>query len=132
MAPPSSSPPPPHVAEAAFLRRVFPFILVANYAVGVYMLLTTSKKDSAKKAPAEPVETTKSVLPDKKPEGSVPAPVKVLPPIPEQEQLELFQWVLEEEESQANKPTDKTKKKKIHEEKALLKQYIQAKSVPSI
>ncbi|XP_065019660.1 uncharacterized protein LOC135645320 [Musa acuminata AAA Group] len=131
-------PPPPSAAKKGFLRRVIPFLLTANLAVGVYVLLRTSKKESTEKdeeavgeVPASPVATIKPVIPDKEQVvGSIPAPVKVLPPIAEQEQRELFQWILEEKRKV--KPGDRVEKKKIDEEKALLKQFIRAKSIPMI
>lgn len=71
------------------------------------------------------------MIPDEKPvAGPIPAPVKVLPPIAEQEQRELFKWILEEKRKV--KPSDRAEKKKIDDEKALLKQFIGAKSIPSI
>ncbi|CAL9107487.1 unnamed protein product, partial [Musa textilis] len=93
----------------------------------VYVLLRTSKKESTEKdeeavgeVPASPVATIKPVIPDKKQViGPIPAPLKVLPPIAEQEQRELFQWILEEKRKV--KPGDRAEKKKIDEEKALLK-----------
>ncbi|URE29954.1 hypothetical protein MUK42_17586 [Musa troglodytarum] len=131
-------PPPPSAAKKGFLRRVLPFLLTANLAVGVYVLLRTSKKESTEKdeeavgeVPASPVATIKPVIPDKKQViGPIPAPLKVLPPIAEQEQRELFQWILEEKRKV--KPGDRAEKKKIDEEKALLKQFIRAKSIPMI
>ncbi|CAD5163332.1 unnamed protein product [Musa acuminata subsp. malaccensis] len=131
-------PPPPSAAKKGFLRRVIPFLLTANLAVGVYVLLRTSKKESTEKdeeavgeVPASPVATIKPVIPDKEQVvGSIPAPLKVLPPIAEQEQRELFQWILEEKRKV--KPSDRVEKKKIDEEKALLKQFIRAKSIPMI
>ncbi|THU68545.1 hypothetical protein C4D60_Mb08t05020 [Musa balbisiana] len=93
----------------------------------VYVLLRTSKKESTEKdeeavgeVPASPVATIKPVIPDKEQVvGPIPAPLKVLPPIAEQEQRELFQWILEEKRKV--KPGDRAEKKKIDEEKALLK-----------
>ncbi|XP_009412220.2 uncharacterized protein LOC103993763 [Musa acuminata AAA Group] len=131
-------PPPPSAAKKGFLRRVIPFLLTANLAVGVYVLLRTSKKESTEKdeeavgeVPASPVATIKPVIPDKEQVvGPIPAPLKVLPPIAEQEQRELFQWILEEKRKV--KRGDRVEKKKIDEEKALLKQFIRAKSIPMI
>ena len=61
---------------------------------------------------------------------SLPAPVKVWPPIPEHEQRELYKWILEEKRKV--KPINSAEKKKIDEEKALLKQIIRAESIPSL
>ncbi|CAD5183296.1 unnamed protein product [Musa acuminata subsp. malaccensis] len=129
---------PPAAAKKGFLRRVLPFMLTANLAVGVYAFLSTSKNESVEKDAevagevlAAPVAATESVIPDAKPvAGPVPAPMKVLPPIAEQEQRELYKWMLEEKRKV--KPSDRAEKKKIDDEKALLKQFIGAKSIPSI
>lgn len=55
-------------------------------------------------------------------------PVKVLEPIPEDQQRELFSWMLEEKRKV--KPRDREEKKRIDEDKAILKQFIRAKSIP--
>lgn len=51
-------------------------------------------------------------------------------PIPEDQQRELFKWILEEKRK--IKPRDAKEKQKIDEEKALLKNLIRSKSIPSI
>ncbi|KAL1218338.1 hypothetical protein V5N11_028049 [Cardamine amara subsp. amara] len=56
-------------------------------------------------------------------------PVKVArKPIPEDEQRELFKWILEEKRK--IEPKDRKKKKQIDEEKAILKQFIRAEKLP--
>jgi hypothetical protein len=60
----------------------------------------------------------------------VPEPVKIQQPIPEDRKLELFQWMLEEKRK--IKPKDHQEQKQIDEEKAILKQFIRSKSVPSL
>lgn len=57
-------------------------------------------------------------------------PVKVREPIPVDQQRELFKWILEEKRK--IKPKDREEKKRIDEEKAILKQFIRAKSVPNV
>lgn len=57
-------------------------------------------------------------------------PVKVREPIPEDQQCELFKWMLEEKRKL--KPKDREEKKQIDEEKAILKQFIRAKSIPQL
>ncbi|XP_010489165.1 PREDICTED: uncharacterized protein LOC104702749 [Camelina sativa] len=58
-------------------------------------------------------------------------PVKVArKPIPEDEQKELFKWILEEERKM--EPKDRTEKKRIDEEKAILKQFIRADRIPKL
>lgn len=49
-------------------------------------------------------------------------------PIPEDQQRELFKWMLEERRKV--KPKNAQEKKRIDEEKAILKQFIGAKSLP--
>lgn len=57
-------------------------------------------------------------------------PVKVREPITEDQQLELFKWMLEEKRKV--KPKDPEEKKRIDEEKAILKQFIRAESIPQL
>lgn len=54
----------------------------------------------------------------------------VLEPVHEDQQRELFKWMLEEKRKV--KPTDPEERKRIDEEKAILKQFIRAKSLPRI
>lgn len=49
-------------------------------------------------------------------------------PIPEDEQRELFKWILEEKRKV--EPKDRKEKKQIDEEKAVLKQFIRAERLP--
>lgn len=56
-------------------------------------------------------------------------PVKVArKPIPEDEQRELFKWILEEKRK--IEPKDRKEKKQIDQEKAILKQFIRADKLP--
>lgn len=55
-------------------------------------------------------------------------PVIVREPIPENQQRELFKWMLEEK--RRVKPKDQEEKRRIDEEKAILKHFIRAKSIP--
>ncbi|KAG4970170.1 hypothetical protein JHK85_036591 [Glycine max] len=57
----------------------------------------------------------------------VTTPVKVQAPIPE-EQCEIFQWMLEEKRKL--KPKNPLEKKQIDEDKAILKHFLRAKSIP--
>ena len=56
--------------------------------------------------------------------------MKLWEPILEDQQHELFKWMLEEKRN--IKPKDPVEKKCIDEEKAILKQFIRAKPIPSI
>lgn len=87
-------------------------------------------EEAAKTVPAAPV-AIEPATPDKKTVvATITPPTKVLPPITEQEQRELFKWILEEKRKV--KPNTRDEKKRIEEEKALLKQLIRAKSIPKI
>lgn len=74
-------------------------------------------------APDTTVENTKAPLPS-------PQVAKVCEPIPVDKQRELFKWILEEKRK--IKPRDPEEKKQIDEEKAILKQFIRAKSIPNL
>ena len=80
---------------------------------------------------APPVETTAPVPVTEKPLPSPPitAPVKLRDPIPENQQREIFKWLLEEKRKA--KPSNPEEKKRIDEEKAILKQFIRASSIPT-
>ncbi|XP_007012847.2 PREDICTED: uncharacterized protein LOC18588403 isoform X2 [Theobroma cacao] len=60
----------------------------------------------------------------------VATPPKVLEPIPEDQRRELFEWILEEKRKV--KPKDPEERKRIDEEKAILKQFMRSKSMPRI
>lgn len=59
-----------------------------------------------------------------------PTPPAVKDPLAEDQQRELFQWILDEKRKV--KPKDREEKKQINEEKAVLKQFIRAESIPSL
>ena len=94
------------------------------------------KKDTAEEVskaaaniPSTPIVTTPT------PEEAVFSPstterVKVHQPIPQDQQRELFKWILEERKKV--KPKDYEAEKPINEEKAILEQFIHAESIPSI
>ncbi|KAG2617038.1 transcriptional-regulating factor 1-like [Panicum virgatum] len=125
--PPPPLPPPPE-ARKSFMRRMFPFLLAANLFVGVYVLVRTYQKDSAKDSATDP--STASTSSPGKPAEPVVVPRKELPPIPEDEQRQLYKWMLEEKRK--IKPRNVAEKKKLDEEKALLKEFIRAGSLPSL
>lgn len=56
--------------------------------------------------------------------------LKVREPISEEQQRELFQWMLEEKRKLAPKNTEE--KEKIDRDKAILKKFIRAKSLPKL
>lgn len=77
-----------------------------------------------------PVVNAPAIVPPEKTTPVVPAaePMKIRQPIPADEQRELFKWILEEKRKVV--PENPSEKKRIDEEKAVLKQYIRAKSIP--
>ncbi|XP_010534901.1 PREDICTED: uncharacterized protein LOC104810345 [Tarenaya hassleriana] len=144
--PPSSSssashggsvPPPPPPKES-FVRRnkfLWPLLLTVNLAVGGYVYFRT-KKDNTSPSSEETETETKTVPPllvtAEKPHSLAVAaePVKAREPIPEKEQRELFKWMLDEKRKV--KPKDPEEKKRMDEEKAILKQFIRAKTIPNL
>ncbi|KAG0485059.1 hypothetical protein HPP92_009138 [Vanilla planifolia] len=132
-----STSPNSSAAKKSFLRRFVPVLAAANIAFIVYLLIRTSKKQSPQEESDEKVEiisatalNANAAVAEKAKPVEFPAPVKILSPIPEEEQRELFKWILEEKRK--IKPTNPSDKKKIDEEKALLKEFIRSKSIPSL
>ncbi|XP_044495494.1 uncharacterized protein LOC123218254 isoform X2 [Mangifera indica] len=112
------------------------FYLLSLPCNGAYMYMKTSKKDEsiteeegAKDVPSIPVSATAAATAVIT-ENPVAEFVKLREPIPMDQQRELFKWILEEKRKV--KPKDPEEKKRIDEEKAILKQFIRAKSIPSI
>ncbi|KAK8937251.1 hypothetical protein KSP39_PZI012525 [Platanthera zijinensis] len=124
------------VAKKTFLRRIVPALIAANVAVGAYVLLRTTKKEphlkdegAIEEVPSAPAALASVAVPEKTSESPV-LPAKALPPIPEEDQRALFKWILEEKRKV--KPQNPSEKKKIDEEKALLKELVRAKSIPNL
>ncbi|KAJ0254203.1 Transmembrane protein [Hirschfeldia incana] len=93
------------------------------------------EKEEAKPTPKpDPLfEFTDSAADELAFQGGVAAtePVKVArKPIPEDEQRELFKWILDEKRK--TEPKDRKEKKQNDEEKAVLKQFIRAERVPKL
>lgn len=136
-APAPPTPPP----RESFIRRnkfIWPLLLAVNFTVGAYLFMRTKKKDGVEEAeepnvaPASVAITATTPKVTEKPLAPPPViePPKPCEPIPENEQRELYKWMLEEKRKL--KPKDPEEKKRIDEEKALLKQFIRAKSIPSL
>ncbi|KAL0014956.1 hypothetical protein SO802_002025 [Lithocarpus litseifolius] len=147
-----SEPPPPALPpKESLIKRyklIWRLLLNANLALGAYLFVRASRKDSgivnskaseksvgdekaAAKVPSDPITNTDIPIPeilDFPP--PLMEPVEVRQPIPEDQQRELFQWMLEEKRK--IKPKDSQEKKQIDEDKAILKQFIRAKSVPGL
>ncbi|KAL7162613.1 hypothetical protein ACSBR2_042990 [Camellia fascicularis] len=141
--PPSKPPPPPQPPKESFARRykfVWPLLLAVNIAVGAYLFMRTKKKDTGieegevPNVPPTPGPTTAAAVVPIGEKTSFPTPiiesVMLRDPIPENQQRELFKWLLEEKRKV--KPKDSEEKKRIDEEKAIIKQFIRAKSIPSL
>ncbi|XP_060172879.1 uncharacterized protein LOC132603713 isoform X2 [Lycium barbarum] len=132
----SARPPPPPLPKESFLRRnkfVLPIILAVNLSAGAYLFMRTKKNDVGAEAGEVSDSSTSAVTAVAEKQATVPAPVQpavVHEPIPEKQQRELMKWILEEKRKL--KPKDPEEKRRIDEEKALLKQFIRAKSIPSL
>ena len=87
------------------------------------------KKDSGKKDSTTDPATASAATAGKSAEP-VSVPRKELLPIPEDDQRKLYKWMLEEKRK--IKPRNAAEKKKLDEEKALLKEFIRAGSLPSL
>lgn len=134
----ASAPPPQQPPKESFARRykfLWPMLLAVNLAVGAYLFVRTKKKDTGVEeevaTPVSPMAPTTAPVAEK----SLPSPpikeaAKLKEPIPVDQQRELFKWILEEKRK--IKPKDASEKKRLDEEKAILKQFIRAKSIPSI
>ncbi|KAF8393530.1 hypothetical protein HHK36_021774 [Tetracentron sinense] len=136
-----SSPPPPQPPKDSFARRYkffWPLLLTVNLALGAYLFVREKKKDTGVKdgeaaadVPSTPIASSTTPVPEKPLHSpAITEPVKVRQPIPEDQQRELYKWILEEKRK--GKPKDSEEKKQFDEEKAILKQFIRAKAIPSI
>ncbi|KAF9600989.1 hypothetical protein IFM89_014974 [Coptis chinensis] len=154
MEPPTPTPPPSSAANQSFARRykyVWPLLLTVNLGIGelismvsrasllfnAYLFLRTNKKEKgaedgevAVAVPSTPVANTTAPVPEGPPPPPRIEPVTVREPIPEDKQREIFKWMLEEKRKV--KPSSPEEKKRLDEEKAILKQFIRGKSIPSL
>ncbi|XP_057455240.1 uncharacterized protein LOC130746578 [Lotus japonicus] len=133
----TTAPPPPPPPKESFARRykyLWPMLLAVNLGVGAYLFVRTKKKDiGEEEQDASPVpvkETVAHVAETRVSPAPIASPVIEREPIPVDQQRELFKWILEEKRKV--KPKDAEEKRKIDEEKALLKNLIRSKSIPSI
>ncbi|KZV21615.1 hypothetical protein F511_17640 [Dorcoceras hygrometricum] len=116
------------------LWRVF---LIANFGLGAYMFAQAGKKKRVKEKTETPVDVTSTLTTvtthtDEEPIVAQPktTPVIVRQPIPEDQQRELFKWMLGEK--RRVKPNNREEKLRIDKEKAILKEFLRSKSIPSI
>ncbi|KAL6984666.1 glycine hydroxymethyltransferase [Sarracenia purpurea var. burkii] len=136
----SSSPPPPQPPKESLAQRykvVWRLLLISNLALGAYMFARARKKEKdvedskgAAKIPTAPIETATPLAEEPTLSPPIIEPEKVRQPIPDDQQHELFKWMLEEKRKA--KPNNPEERKRIDEEKAILKQFIRAKSIPRI
>lgn len=119
------------------LKPIWRLFMIVNLGLGAYMFVKPKKKTTGK-------EANRGVENDKVPveaflEPATTSILERLPPpvireekehVPEDQQHDLFEWILEEKRK--IKPKDREEKKQIDEEKAILKQFIRAKSNPSL
>ncbi|KAG8376139.1 hypothetical protein BUALT_Bualt09G0032200 [Buddleja alternifolia] len=126
----------PAVKRYKFLWRVF---LIFNFALGAYMFAQPGKKERAKEkseAPAEVAPIPAAVTPPPQEEEPVlisppiTRPVIVRQPVPDDQQREIFKWMLEEKRKV--EPLNRQEKKRIDEEKAILKEFIRSETIPRI
>ncbi|XP_041006082.1 uncharacterized protein LOC121250904 isoform X2 [Juglans microcarpa x Juglans regia] len=148
MEPPSPPSFPPKESLINRCKPIWRSFLIFNLALGAYMFAGARKKDAViansksaekkfddhkatKEDPSEPITSPATPIAEMPYlPYSVLEPLKVLEPIPEDQQLELFQWILEEKRKA--KPKSRQEKQRNDEDKAILKQYIRAKSIPSL
>ncbi|CAL1414151.1 unnamed protein product [Linum trigynum] len=127
---PASTPKEPLLKR---LKGIWRFSMIVNLAVGAYIFAHAGKKNGGKHV--ENVEKAKpeSLLEEySDPYDSIVEKLTPLhrEPISEDQQRELFKWMLEEKRQM--KPSDRGEKKRVNEEKAILKKFIGAKTIPRI
>lgn len=89
---------------------------------------TAKKEEEDSKAPEEDLSDYRLYdMEFSSPPAAIPKPKE---PIPDDQQLELFKWILEEKRKV--KPKDPADKKRIDEDKAILKQFIRTESTPKL
>ncbi|CAH9066831.1 unnamed protein product [Cuscuta epithymum] len=129
--------PPPPPAKEPFLRRyrfIFPMLLAVNLAIGGYLYMRTKKKDTTAieiqetPIPSVVTATESATIADKL--VIPPALQPVREPISEKDKRDILKWMLEEKRKL--KPKDPEEKRRIDEDKAILKQFIRAKSIPNL
>ncbi|KAG6593514.1 hypothetical protein SDJN03_12990, partial [Cucurbita argyrosperma subsp. sororia] len=118
-------------------KFIWPMLLTVNLGVGAYLFMRTKKQDehdvAEEEAASDSAKTARIAAPVVEESLARPAivePVKVREPIPVDQQRELFKWILEEKRK--INPKDRDEKKRMDEEKAILKEFIRAKSVPNL
>ncbi|XP_076884982.1 uncharacterized protein LOC143534363 [Bidens hawaiensis] len=135
----SATPPPPPPSPQSVRRRsklFWPLIISLNVSIGAYLYTRPNKEEKTEgdkpATAASSTTTTTNVSPTSVDSVSTspPAISEPMKPIPMDQQRELLKWILEEKRKVKTK--DPQEKKQIDEEKALLKQLIRSKSIPSL
>ncbi|KEH32530.1 hypothetical protein MtrunA17_Chr4g0071311 [Medicago truncatula] len=141
---PPPQPVPPTGLPMKRFKFVWRFLLLSNLALGAFLFASAKRRDSMeiqKKRTAHRLHKSKAAV-EVPPEPStssvdlnyedflVPAtmPMEVRAPIPDEQQREVFKWILEEKRKV--KPKDAMEKKQIDEDKDILKQFLRANSIP--
>uniref|UniRef100_A0A6N2MZX1 Transmembrane protein n=1 Tax=Salix viminalis TaxID=40686 RepID=A0A6N2MZX1_SALVM len=115
------------------LKPIWRLFMIVNLGLGAYMFVKPKKKTTSKEANRDvgndkvPVEAFLQASATSIPER--PPPPVVLEErerVPEDQQHDLLKWILEEKRKV--KPRDLEEKKRIDEEKAILKHFIRANS----
>ncbi|KAL3622440.1 hypothetical protein CASFOL_033851 [Castilleja foliolosa] len=125
---------------AAMVKRYKPLwrvFLIFNFGLGAYIFYQASKKPRGKHKNAVPVEVpsapavvTAPIEPEPVITPPITSPVIVRKPVPEDQQREIFKWMLEEKRKV--KPQSREEKKRIDEDKAILKEFIRSELIPRI
>ncbi|KAL3532610.1 hypothetical protein ACH5RR_006131 [Cinchona calisaya] len=141
---PNNSPPSvvaselPSAVQIGRMKFLWRALLISNFALGAYLFVMPKKKQIREQTsnlqevpPPPPGEIITPVHEEPIFLPPPPEPVKVQQePVPEDQQRELFKWMLEEKRKV--KPQSLKEKQRINEEKAILKQFIRKESIPSI
>ncbi|KAI3521416.1 hypothetical protein L1887_10881 [Cichorium endivia] len=123
-------PPPPKESLGRRYKFIWPLLLAVNFSIGAYLFTRTNKEEKTEEeVPSTVVTSTSTPTSISNTSVSPPAIPKTLEPIPMDQQKELFKWILEEKRKVKTK--NPREKKQIDEEKAILKQFIRAKNIPS-
>ncbi|MED6136493.1 hypothetical protein PIB30_056583 [Stylosanthes scabra] len=144
-------PPPPQPVTTLLMRRckiAWRLLLLFNFTLGAYLFaraqLRELKENRGRKAHRLNKDkgrtSAEAEVPHQDPikdsmewnydDLLVPAttPVAVRNPLLEEQQREVLQWMLQEKRKV--KPKDKAEKKQIDDEKAILKRFLRAESIP--
>ncbi|XP_057968997.1 uncharacterized protein LOC131158271 [Malania oleifera] len=130
-----SQPQPPRESVAQRYKLTWRILLISNLALGAYMFVRAKKKDAGigdRKTVSENSSTiSTAAVASEEPLLPPPTiePKKVHEPIPDNQKRELFKWILDVKRKA--EPKNPEEKKQIDEEKAILKQFIRAKSIPT-